>query len=272
MTKKPEHHGRTMTVEVSTSADPERAYAAFARPEHVTGWFCDSADGVAEAGAELTWHFDIFDFDSVMHVLEAVENERLLLASPEIPDMPRLVAEVRIERKGAGSVIRLVNSGFKDGSDWDEEYEGVRSGWQLALRLLAHYIEEHYGAGKRMVLAVRPIARPYTEVAPYFRDADKLAWLGASEGGIGAEGSTYEIDLGNGNRASGRVLGVSDRGEVALTWEERSGALELKMFSFPGMGAVGALRATLWSASEQDAAEVQTILDAAIERLPNALG
>ncbi len=61
---------------------------------------------------------------------------RLLLAG-ELPGRGPFALETLIGREQGDTVVRLVNSGFLDGAEWDDEYEGVRSGWVNALAVLA---------------------------------------------------------------------------------------------------------------------------------------
>jgi hypothetical protein len=56
--------------------------------------------------------------------------------------------ELLVEARSGGTcVVRLVNSGFGPGPEWDEQVESTREGWRRCLRILALY-RTHF-AGQR---------------------------------------------------------------------------------------------------------------------------
>jgi hypothetical protein len=59
--------------------------------------------------------------------------------APHLPDT-RLTNEVAPE--GDGARLRLVNSGFGHGGDWDALYDGVQSGWSSGLEQLRAWLED----------------------------------------------------------------------------------------------------------------------------------
>jgi hypothetical protein len=63
-----------------------------------------------------------------------------------------------LEARGGKTVVRLVHSGFGGSAEWDEQIEGLESGWTYFLRQLKHYLERHRGERRDMVWA-----RPKTE-------------------------------------------------------------------------------------------------------------
>src|SRR5690606_2890190 len=48
-------------------------------------------------------------------------------------------------RDGGGCVVRLVNSGFGSGADWDAQYDGMAEGWKLFLFNLQLHLEHFRG-------------------------------------------------------------------------------------------------------------------------------
>jgi hypothetical protein len=57
-----------------------------------------------------------------------------------------LAFEWLVEARGGGScVVRLVNTGFGDGGEWDSQYDAMHEGWQLFLVNLRLHLEHFRG-------------------------------------------------------------------------------------------------------------------------------
>src|SRR5215207_4931048 len=183
---------RSISCEVRTSAPVEHAWAAWAEPKKLAHWFVDKAFGDVRPGGVMTWVFEKFGYEIPYPVLE-VEQNKLLVLGGDVPGGPSFRLEITIAREGGETVIRLFNSGFRDGAAWDDEYQGIASGWRMSLALLRHYLENHYGTAKRSVLVLRPAALDYATILPWFTDASKLSrWLTRS-GAIGAPGQPAHL-------------------------------------------------------------------------------
>ena len=149
----------------------------------------DRAYGDVRPGGVMTWVFEQFKYEIPYPVLEASAPERLVFGG-EIPGYPPFRLEITIRREGGETVVQLFNSGFREGAQWDDEYQGVASGWQLALALLGHYLENYFETAKRTILVIRPATFDYADVLPWFTDGSKLArWL-TSSGSVGARGES----------------------------------------------------------------------------------
>jgi hypothetical protein len=203
-------------------------------------------------------------------VLVADPPGHLVLAG-EIPGRGPFALEILIRQSAGTTVVRLVNSGFLDGAQWDEEYEGVRSGWWGSLALMKQYLERHPGRTRRAVMIMRPAAGGPAELYPYFGQADHLAeWLTRS-GALGEVGDPASLVLHDGSRLSGRVISATGR-EKAVTWDEEDGSvLELKGFGAPGRHMVG-VRVTTWGDDVERLSRSEKLLTPAVERLATRLG
>src|SRR5690606_23921885 len=59
---------------------------------------------------------------------------------------PAMAFEFLVEARGGGAcVVRLVNSGFGTGEDWDAQYDGMERGWRLFLHNLLLYLTPFRG-------------------------------------------------------------------------------------------------------------------------------
>jgi uncharacterized protein YndB with AHSA1/START domain len=259
-----EHKGRMIRAEIATSATPEQAWEAWADPEKIAQWFVDRATGEAKPGGTMTWFFDKFGYALPYKIVDAVPG-KLIVFKWEAPEGIPGILEVRIAREGGATMVRLVNSGFREDAAWDEEYEGVNSGWKMALGILKFYLENHFAHAKSALLIIRPAQFAYEEVLRYFLEAEKLAqWL-TSTGAIGRVGGRSELQLRDAGKLTGSVLAITSR-EVTVSWNEISGVLELKAFSM-GPQRVVCLRGFSWRLNAEEIAQLEKKMSAAVERL-----
>jgi uncharacterized protein YndB with AHSA1/START domain len=261
--------GRRIETEIRTSATPEEVWKAWTDPASVCGWFVDEARGAAVPGGNLVWTFRGFG-EMTYPVLVADPPGHLVLAG-ELPGRGPFALEILIRQSAGTTIVRLVNSGFLNGAEWDEEYEGVRSGWSGSLALMKQYLERHPGQTRRAVMIMRPAPGGPAELYPYFGKADRLAeWL-TRTGALGEVGDPASLMLLDGSRLSGRVIAATGR-EKAVTWEEEDGSvLELKGFGAPGRRMVG-VRVTTWGDDAERLARFEELLTPAVERLAARLG
>ena len=266
--KSPEHRGRIIRASIESTASPRQLWNAWADPKRLAQWFPDRAEGQAVEGGTLTWLFDRFGYALPYEVLSAVPGEHLVLTGM-IPGRPRFYLEIDIASAGGMTTLTLTNSGFLDKTGWDDEYEGIVSGWTMALALLKLFAERYYDKTRAQFFAMRPASYEYDELLAHFRNAGKLqAWL-TRDGGIGDPGDAYELVLGNGERVSGRVLAVTGW-EVQLSWDEIGGALALKGFAM-GQGRAVCVHGSSWDLSTARALELERQFGDALDRLAAAL-
>lgn len=261
---------RTLT----TDADPRRVWEAWARPERLRQWFPDDARGEPEPGGELVHVWTSFGGMEMPHrVLEAEPGRRLLLEA-EGPTGRAFRQEILVEREGGATVLQLVHYGFGVGAEEEGDREGIDSGWQLAFALLRHYLEEHFGRDRRVFFHMRPTAHDFESIQPLFRDAEGMSrWLTRSPRSGSLTGKTVgdrvSLELGDGDAPdllTGRLLADSGR-ELALSWEEIDGVLELKIFPVGPDGLAAALRCSAWGMDEASAGRLDGRLEAALGRL-----
>jgi uncharacterized protein YndB with AHSA1/START domain len=274
MTDKPadkpiEHTGKVIRAEIRTKATPQQAYDAWADPEKIAHWFPDRAEGKAEPGATITWIFDNFNYRIPYEVLIAQPAEKFAIRWNPPPGMNPGILELTISKEGGETVIRLVNSGFREGAEWDDEFEGIDSGWRMSLALLKHYLENYFGVSRASFLVMRPAEFDFEHILPLHRtEAGLKKWLTES-GGFGGEGETFALELREGGKLSGRVLAKSKR-ETTLSWDEIHGVLELKAFSM-GPQKMLCVRGCGWGLPEEKAKELEVQMEGAVERLSAAL-
>ena len=269
------HRGRQLVVEMRTRATPEQVYDAWADPEKIAHWFVDAAkvntaSGKAEAGSIFTWIFEKFGYEIPYEVVAAEPGRRFALGG-EHPKSGPFLLEVKIAREGGETVVTLVNSGFLDGSEWDEEYQGIVSGWTNSLAVLKHYLENYAGRPKTSILVMQPAACDLTSLLPFYTTAEGLdRWLTTASSIGDGVGKSCSLRLHGGDSLTGSVLSRT-RWEAALSWEELDGILELKGFRFGPAGPVVAARLLSWNITPERAAAVERKLQEALGRLAGAV-
>ena len=256
--------GRRVEAEIRTTATPEEVWQAWADPASISRWFTDDARGEATPGGTVVWVFK--GFGEIPYPVAVAEPPGRLVLAGEIPGRGPFALEILIRRSGGTTTVRLVNSGFREGADFEEEYEGVRSGWVASLALLKHYLERHPGQPRQAALIVRPATVGAEDLYRRFSDADGLAaWL-TREGALGEVGTPAALTLREGGRLTGRVIAATGR-EKSISWDEEDGAVvELKGFTAGSHRMVG-VRLTTWGHDGGRLSRLERDFTPAVERL-----
>ena len=169
---------RRIRLEVEVPATPEQAWEAIATGDGISSWFVPAevaereggrvslefAPGMVEEGEVTAW-----EPPHRFAYVAPTEGER------------RLAYEWLVEARAGGTcVVRLVNSGFGPGADWDAEYDGMTRGWTMFLQMLRLSLAHFPGAGSAPVLASAASASPPETAWPELCDA--LGLEGLAEG------------------------------------------------------------------------------------------
>jgi hypothetical protein len=138
-------------------------------------------------------------------------------------DAAGLAFEWLVEARDGGScVVRLVNTGFGDGGEWDGQYDAMHEGWKLFLLNLRLHLEHFRG---REATAALPMGM--------WPSDQQTAWdtltsaLGVPS--TVAVGDRLDLDGGDGARLAGTVVDMGPR-HLALLLDEPA----------PGTGFVAA--------------------------------
>jgi uncharacterized protein YndB with AHSA1/START domain len=250
------HHGRKIDTEIRISTSPLRAWQAWADPEEIAKWFVDRAEGHAKAGEIMTWFFDAFNYRQPVPIIEAVPGESFVIGSGDRPGPqghPYLM-EITISKDRGDTVVRLVNSGFSEDAKFDDEYEGVVSGWTMALATMKRWLERFPNATRSHCIVMQPASYTYAVLRPLFSSVEgRRQWL---EPAVSADAAVL-VDTGR---------------EVLLAWDAQNGVLGLKAFRL-GAQQMLALDLSAWrnpaatlDAIEPDLREALVRLKALLDR------
>jgi uncharacterized protein YndB with AHSA1/START domain len=257
------HHEPRVERDITIAAPLGKVWRAWIEPEHLAGWFVDEAEGEMEVGGTYRWTWQDFGLE-VPHDILALEPRRRLVLSAQPPDGPRSLLEIRLTRRRKGTGVRVIQSALPDDGDGPGD---VESGWEMALALLKTYVEEHFGRCRRGRFLAQPAGYEPRELAPFFREGSALSrWL-TRGGHVGPVGSLVELELQDGTPLTGRVL-VDTGQEVALSWREIEGALELKAFSAGPEQRVVGMRLHRWDGGPTE--QLESTLSRSLDRLVSA--
>jgi uncharacterized protein YndB with AHSA1/START domain len=247
---KRKHHGRTIDTSIRIKTTPMRVWQAWADPQQIANWFVDRAEGVATPGEVMTWFFDTFNFRQPVPIVEANPGETFVIGSGDAPGPqghPYLM-EITISKEQGDTVVRLVNSGFSEDAKFDDEYEGVVSGWKMALATMKQWLERYPNSRRTHRIVMEPSTYTYEKLRPLFHTVEgRRRWLEPA---------------GN---ANAEVLADTGR-EVLLAWDECDGVVGLKAFRM-GPQPMLALDASTWSEAPVALDEIERALRPALRRL-----
>lgn len=63
----------------------------------------------------------------------------------------KIAIDFHLETRDGATVVRLVQSGFGDGPEWDDEFHMVEGGWSYFMAHLQWYLERHRGVTREMI-------------------------------------------------------------------------------------------------------------------------
>lgn len=160
---------RALELEVEVAGTPETVWAAIATGPGITAWFVPT-EVVEQAGGTVTQDFGPGpELQVTGRVLAWEPPTRFAYGEGADPAAQGLAFEFLVEATDHGTcVVRLVNSGFGVGADWDEQYDGMEHGWRVFLHILSLHLADFAGQPAARVLATTWCAAP--------SDADAL-WM-----------------------------------------------------------------------------------------------
>jgi uncharacterized protein YndB with AHSA1/START domain len=135
------HDDRSVDLSVDVHGSPEEVWEAIATGPGLSVWFVPAdidgdtialhhPNGIEQTGtitARERPHRFRFEFDGFTPS-EGAEPRRMAL-------------EILVEAESGGTcVVRLVNSGFGTGEDWDRQLELSQSGWERCLAALRDHL------------------------------------------------------------------------------------------------------------------------------------
>ena len=70
----------------------------------------------------------------------------------------KLAVDFHLETDGSKTIVRLVQSGFSDSKDWDDEFNITSARWSYFMEHLRFYVEQKRGLPRDLISFRRPMA------------------------------------------------------------------------------------------------------------------
>lgn len=146
---------RSIELEIEVPGTPEEVWDTIATGPGITSWYCPMQVEPREGG-HIT--MDWGAFGTTTGEVEVWEPPRRFRYRGS-GDRP-LGFEWLVEARDGGScVVRLVNSGFGHGDDWDDQYHGMTDGWKVFLEHLRLRLA-HFRAAPATVVSIPTVSLP----------------------------------------------------------------------------------------------------------------
>lgn len=135
--------------EIEVDATPEEVWEAIATGPGISAWFLGKYEVEPRIGGAVRTPFGEDAGESTVTAWDP--PRRFAYRSAEAPDGTLHAFEYTVEaRRGGGTVVRLVHSGFLS-DDWEAEYDALNEGDFMYLHLMAQYVTHFRGRAATVI-------------------------------------------------------------------------------------------------------------------------
>lgn len=133
--------GRTLVKELFIAASPERVYSALTEKANLESWFVKEAVvGDGPGGPfDLTW---LPHQKSKGRIVEMTPPHRFAFEWDIEAGGLATTCSFELIPQDGGTLLRLTQSGFGQGDDWDHLYDDNSGGWDIELVNLQRWLEQ----------------------------------------------------------------------------------------------------------------------------------
>lgn len=161
---------RSIELEVEVPGTPEAVWRAIATGPGISSWYVPHTVEERPGGA-VTASFGPGPEMQVTGRVAAWEPPRRIVIDAG-EGVEGLAFEWLVEARDGGTcVVRLVNTGFGTGEEWDAQYDGMVEGWLLFLINLRLHLEHFPGQAARALLPTATWAGPRSAAWAALTDA-----------------------------------------------------------------------------------------------------
>jgi uncharacterized protein YndB with AHSA1/START domain len=133
---------KMLRVEITVPAPRAEVWNAFATSEGLSTWLAPNSNVELKTGGEWMVHFPGGSTGGGNIVSFVPQKEIVIsaLAPDQFPTVraQRTTARFELEDHGKGTLVRLTQTGWKDGDEWDRAYEYLTAGNAQLLATLHH--------------------------------------------------------------------------------------------------------------------------------------
>ena len=156
---------RVIDLSVEVAGTPEEVWTAIATGPGITAWFVPTTVEERVGGATTSKFGEGPEMLIPGRVAAWEPPRRLVFDGGE--EEPGLAFEWLVETNAKGScVVRLVNSGFVEGTPWDDQYDGLLEGWGLFMFNLQLHLAHFAGQKATSMLPMTMWVMPVDEAWP----------------------------------------------------------------------------------------------------------
>jgi uncharacterized protein YndB with AHSA1/START domain len=139
---------REIVKEVFIAATPDVVWKALTDAQELTQWFPIEARVTSGVGGSLWLSWG--DGAGGEAPITAWEPGRHFQWT-ESRGPVKIAVDFHLTPRDNGTVVRLVQSGFGDGPEWDDEFHMVSGGWAYFMAHLQLYLERHRGTRRDVI-------------------------------------------------------------------------------------------------------------------------
>lgn len=150
---------RSIELEIEVPGTPEEVWQAIATGPGISSWYVPHQVEEREGGAAMAAFGPEPEMQIPGRVAAWEPPRRIVFDGGE--GVGGMAFEWLVEARDGGTcVVRLVNSGFGSGDEWDAQYDAMTEGWQLFLLNLKLHMEHFAGQTATACLPLATWAGP----------------------------------------------------------------------------------------------------------------
>ena len=218
---KPQKKKRIIERQIEISAPAEMVWKALTNAEELKSWFPLQARIELGKGGKITlsWGPE-WEGTAPIEIWEPNQRFRWIQSGTGEP----LTVEWTIEARSGKTILRLTQSSFSTGAEWENEfYDSTNYGWLFMLTNLRHYLERHAGEPRVVAWPRRKVELPRETIY------ERLTGRGGifTEGAAGnlVAGNLYSMRVATGETWRGRVEFIVPLRGFCMTVESLNDAL-----------------------------------------------
>ncbi len=209
MTSSPRQFEQTLDLQAPRDA----VWKALTDADEMARWFAPRAEADLRVGGEMVWEWtDFYRWPQTIETLEPGSHLRTRYDSSvedgEGGKRP-LFVDYFLSGDGGTTTLRLVHSGFDEDARFDDEFDGISSGWPTELGSLRHYLENHRGKSRHVAWSHVALEMDADEAWATLTAPDAIG-CGVAIADVEA-GAAFSFSTADGDAFEGRVLRAGTR-------------------------------------------------------------
>jgi uncharacterized protein YndB with AHSA1/START domain len=124
--------GKVLRIEITVPAPRAEVWKVFSTSEGLSTWLAPNSNVDLKPGGEWMVHFP-GGSSGGGNIVSFVPGKEIVLSALAPDQFPtvraeRTTARFELEDRGTGTLVRLTQTGWKDGGEWDRAYEYLTAG------------------------------------------------------------------------------------------------------------------------------------------------